>query len=144
VGDRVVVGIDGSVGAAEALRWAAMHAARTGAELAVLHLWEMPSALPGADLAAPGLRRDLEEIAQRTVDEAVVAARSMGDPTLVVSGRAVYGSPARQLTEASRSADLLVVGNVGHSLITGLLLGSVAESIVRHANCPVAVIPLHR
>jgi nucleotide-binding universal stress UspA family protein len=140
----VVVGIDGSVASAEALRWAVHSAGDAGAELTILHVWDVPSVLPGIDLAVPGLRRDLAEIAKGTVDDAVAAARSMGDEELVVHGEMVCGSASRMLTEASRSADLLVVGNIGHSMLTGLLLGSVADSVVRHAHCPVAVIPLPR
>lgn len=142
MGQSIVVGVDGSPAASAALRWAAVHAARMGAELRVLNVWDIPTGWAGADLVVADLRRDLEEIARETVADAVDAARSWGEPGIEVRGEQLCGSPARLLIEASRSADLLVVGNVGHSPVSGLLLGSVADSVVRHAACPVAVIPL--
>lgn len=144
VGESVVVGIDGSVASSAALRWAVAHAGRIGAELTVLHAWDVPTGWESVDLVVHDLRNDLEEIAQDTLRDAVDAARSMSDSEIVVHGRTRCGPPARTLIEASESADLLVVGNVGHSVISGLVLGSVADSVVRHAHCPVAVIPLGR
>ncbi len=144
MGETVVVGVDGSSASSGALRWAAEQAARTGAELRVLTVWEVPAGWGKADLVVSDIRRDLEEIARETVEEAVDAVRALERSGLEVRGEVLRGSPARCLIEASRSAGLLVVGNVGHSPVSGLLLGSVADTVVRHAACPVAVVPLER
>jgi nucleotide-binding universal stress UspA family protein len=144
VGDTVVVGVDGSSASSGALRWAAEQAARTGAELRVVNVWEIPAGWGKADLVVSDIRRDLEELARETVDEAVAAVRSEERPGLEVRGDVLRGSPAGSLIEASRSAGLLVVGNVGHSPLSGLVLGSVADTVVRHATCPVAVVPSER
>ena len=144
MGEAIVVGVDGSSASSGALRWAADQAATTGAELRVLHVWELPSGWHGADLVVPDIRRDLEEVARETMEEAVEDVRSPDRPDVAVRGEVLHGSPARCLIEASRAADLLVVGNVGHSPVSGLLLGSVADTVVRHASCPVAVVPLTR
>ncbi|MEV1147221.1 universal stress protein, partial [Micromonospora sp. NPDC049799] len=54
--------------------------------------------------------------------------------------RTVRGRPAGVLADASREAQLLVVGGQGRGEFTGLLLGSVSQSVLHHADCPVAVV----
>ena len=51
-----------------------------------------------------------------------------------------YGHPAQALIEASREADLLVVGSHGHGAFTGMLVGSVSIHCVTNAFCPVVVV----
>ena len=59
--------------------------------------------------------------------------------TVSVSRQVVRGHPANVLVEASRGADLLVVGSRGHGTVVGMLLGSVSHHCVLHAECPVVV-----
>jgi nucleotide-binding universal stress UspA family protein len=58
-----------------------------------------------------------------------------------VTVRAVNGFPAQELIEASRDADLLVVGSRGGGGFARLMMGSVSDQAVRHAYCPVVVVP---
>jgi nucleotide-binding universal stress UspA family protein len=58
-----------------------------------------------------------------------------------VEVRAVNGFAAQDLIEASRDADLLVVGSRGGGGFARLLLGSISDQVVRHAHCPVVVVP---
>ena len=61
-----------------------------------------------------------------------------------VAVRAVNGFPAQELIEASRDADLIVVGSRGSGGFTKLLVGSVSSQVVHHAHCPVVVVPTER
>lgn len=53
------------------------------------------------------------------------------------------GPTVQVLLDEARRADLLVVGQRGHGGFAGLLLGSAADQVVRHASCPVVVVPHH-
>jgi nucleotide-binding universal stress UspA family protein len=53
--------------------------------------------------------------------------------------RVIDGHPAPVLVEASKGAELLVVGSRGHGEFVGMLIGSVSEYCAAHAHCPVLV-----
>lgn len=57
-----------------------------------------------------------------------------------ITADVVHGHPSNVLVAASKEADLLVVGNRGHSTVTGMLLGSVSQPCVHHTECPVMVV----
>lgn len=150
-GGRIVVGVDGSDPSVEALRWAADQAAATAATLTVVIVTESAlsyGAVPPA--AAAGLVPALAGRAPDAIDEvAAEAARQAGDRALHEAGldasatvrtRHLSGHPATQLVDASRNADLLVIGPSGHGALVGLLLGSVATHLISHAECPVVVV----
>lgn len=71
--------------------------------------------------------------------ERVVASAAL-DPSVAVSTRQVDGPPETVLIEASRQADLVVVGSRGRGGFRGLLLGSTGLDLVSHSECPVAVV----
>ena len=60
-------------------------------------------------------------------------------PDIDISFRVVQGHPAPILVEASKGADLLVVGSRGHGEFVGMLIGSVSEYCAADAQCPVLV-----
>jgi nucleotide-binding universal stress UspA family protein len=62
------------------------------------------------------------------------------DPRL--NAEVVQGSPPEVLCAASRDAQLLVLGSHGHGQLFEAVLGSVSQYCVRHASCPVVVIPV--
>jgi nucleotide-binding universal stress UspA family protein len=95
----------------------------------------------GAPLVYPEDRPE-EEHARHAAEEAVAkAASQMGaakPPSVTV--RAVSGIAARELIDASRDAELVVVGSRGGGGFGGLLMGSVSSQVAHHAACAVAVI----
>ena len=73
--------------------------------------------------------------------EAVEFVKSEGAELGVkVSTKVEEGSPARKIVDASRMHDLVVMGTLGRTGISKILLGSVAERVVRFAVCPVLVV----
>ncbi|ORA32698.1 universal stress protein [Mycobacterium aquaticum] len=129
----VVVGVDGSRSSKDALRWAANYAELTGAELRAVTSYKTELLItnsPNAELAAQ---------ARETVEEAIGDVLG-AKPSVSVTSDVVAGHPAQVLVEASRSADLLVVGSRGHGAFVGMFLGSVSNHCVHHAKCPVLVI----
>ena len=139
---RIVVGIDGFATSRAPLDWAVSEAAQWGVELEVLHAFGpgyeiSPSGLPGpvVDIAP------YEAAAKRYVDGAVATIHAEQRRALSSLQRVVIPvTPGAALVDASRDADLLVVGQRGRGAISGLL-GSVSHQCVHHAACPVAVIP---
>jgi nucleotide-binding universal stress UspA family protein len=61
-------------------------------------------------------------------------------PGVAIESRVTEGHPAAVLVDASRGADLVVVGSRGHGEFAGMLLGSVSEHCVSNAHCPVVVL----
>jgi nucleotide-binding universal stress UspA family protein len=140
-GQPVVVGIDGSPGSLVALQWAAEAARLRAVPLSVLFAW--------GDLGAQLARttrggREPTEADERgaalaLIDESVLGALGP-QPRVEIVRMAEPGEATPALIEASKTADLLVVGSRGRGGFTGLLLGSVSQQCIHHAHCPVAVI----
>jgi nucleotide-binding universal stress UspA family protein len=134
---RIVVGVDGSDSSLRALDWAINQAELTHASVQVVAAWHWPVALGwGMPLAPPSIpSQDVEDAV-----EDVLAPIRTKHPDMKIEPRIVEGHPAPALIEASRGADLLVVGSRGHGEYAGMLLGSVSEHCVSNARCPVVVL----
>jgi nucleotide-binding universal stress UspA family protein len=94
----------------------------------------MPIPIPSDFDPAEDARRMLEEVLKQTVAE---------HPDITVRSAVVEGRPSPVLVEASRGADMLVVGSRGHGELAGMLLGSVSEYCATNAHCPVMVLRAH-
>ena len=138
----IVLGVDGSRAGEQAVDFAFAEAALRGAGLVALHAWttwnaplpsprepSMPYANPPGELAA-------EE--ERLLSEALAGHRERY-PDVTVKHEVVHGRTREALIEASRSAQLVVVGAWGRDGFAGLLLGSVSQALLHHAHCPVVV-----
>ena len=135
----VVVGVDGSPESVAALAWASRYAAATGAKVRAVHAWHYPSAVGVPEGKAPATVT--AEVEQRMRDDlAQAVAQVYPDPADgQVDMQLTYGHPVQVLIDASKDADLLVVGHHGHSAFTGMLVGSVSIHCVTSAACPVVV-----
>lgn len=122
---EILVATDFSISGAAAVEAAVAYARALGARLHLLHVDTAPGA---RDVGAL-----LREAAARAGDVPVTVATTGGDPAQEI------------LRYARRHAiDLVVVGTHGRTGVTRVLLGSVAERVVRGAACPVLVVPLPR
>ncbi len=137
---RVVVGVDGSEHSERALGFAIDVAEALGVPVAVRHGWRLtnvPIDMRGE--VAPGLVARIEE-EQRVPAEMVERARA-AHPEVEMEVDSVPVAAAHLLSDASRSAALVVVGSRGRGAVEGMLFGSVSQDVLHRAQCPVAVVP---
>ncbi|SCL31250.1 universal stress protein [Micromonospora inyonensis] len=133
-GKRVVVGVDGSELSLVALGFAVERAAGRDAPLHVVRTWAP------AQWRAQGFDPDEAQAAERaSLDESLRRWRE-SVPGLTVTTEVLAGNAASVLVEASRDAQLVVVGTRGRGGLRGALLGSVSQQVLQHAHCPVAVV----
>lgn len=136
----IVVGIDGSSGSIEALRWAAAEAKLRNAPLRAVLAWEYPYAYGGLSGVYVIPTEQIEKDSAATLE--TIIAQAIPDPATAkaVERIIVPGHPSSQLIDQSKDAGLLVVGARGHGGFMGLLVGSTSDQVVKHAECPVVVI----
>ncbi|MFI6096522.1 universal stress protein [Lentzea sp. NPDC051213] len=136
----VVVGVDGSSSALEAVRWAADDCTRHHAPLRLVHGYLLPThGLPEALLTSTEVRRAIEAQARTWLDAAAEVARAEALGIEVTTHVATWGA-ATLLIEESREARLIVLGSQGLGGVTGLLVGSTALALASHGRCPLVVV----
>lgn len=138
--DRVVVGVDGSAEADQAVVWACEEADRHHVELVLVHGWSYPysSLNTGATQA-----RELTEIdASCTLARSLEFARERCGGA--VTGSLVENSAVSALLDTVRDGDVLVVGSRGRGGVRSRLFGSTANSILDHCAVPVVVVRADR
>ncbi len=134
----IVVGVDGSAGSIEALRWAGTEADLRDAKIRAVSAWEFPY-MYGEGVVALSLDM-LETETKARLDETIKKAIEDPAKAAQVEQVVVCGHPSGVLETESKTADMLVVGARGHGGFLGLLLGSVSDQIAKHAHCPVVVV----
>ena len=139
---RIVVGVDGSAHARQALRFSLSEAALRGARVDVVSSWAVPSLaatgvgmIPAFDLLRAELGDSAGQVIAGELADAADAAAGLEIEQLVAQGDA-----AGALVGVAAGADLLVVGSRGRGGVTGTVLGSVSRACLHHAPCPVAVV----
>lgn len=140
---NILVPVDFSECSREALRQAGDLAKRLGAQLTLLHVWEIPPYIPPeAMVGVPGqtaqtLSRTAHAHAEQQMRAFVDEAKTAGMP--VDAELLETGDPARTIVEVAERGghDLIVIGTHGRTGFSHLLMGSVAEKVVRRAPCPV-------
>ena len=142
----IVVGVDGSAHAQDALDWAMREATLRRAEVRVLTVVPaMASPWTGQPLGVPEGKEAVEHARRIAQDAVAKAASESGDPQPpAVAISAFAGFPAQALIDASREADLVVVGARGAGGFATLMLGSVSQQVAHHAACPVVIVPASR
>lgn len=129
---RILCPVDFSEASTKALGYAQRLAGVAGTELVLLHAFDVPASLTYADIANPS------DPAIRTQFEALPLQAAGVRVT-----RVLHAGPAGEVIcwlAEQRGCDLIVMGTHGRSGLTHLLLGGVAEYVMRHARCPVVTV----
>lgn len=130
----VLVGVDGSPASEDATALAFDEASRRGVPLIAMHAW--------SDASFPSIGSDWERYEEG--GHRILAERLAGwqerYPDVQVQRRIVSDDPAARLVEASKEAQLVVVGSRGRGGFSSLVLGSVASKVAQAATAPVIVV----
>ncbi len=144
-GPVVVVGVDGSPASYTALRWALAHAARIGAQVRAVRCWtpivakRWEAAVTGEPVPPEAEQKARAERELAQVVAAALARVPDGAARVAVRQSVARGSVGPALVDEANSAALLVVGHGPR--VTELRHRSVSWYCLRHATCPVLVIP---
>ena len=145
-GGRILLATDGSPEAERALGVAARLSERLGAELHLVSVEPMPDPLswPEARIMSPELRGDIRERAEDAARKLLAGqAEKIEKMDLEVSEvHAVAGRPDTEIVRVAEEvgAGLVVLGSRGMGPVRRSVMGSVSDSVVRHAHGPVLVV----
>ena len=144
---RILVATDFSPCATHALEFALTLAQKQDARITVLHAWNAPPIVSAVDvpplIELPGLpgvtlvdfvKRDAEREMQKLAGD--LEARGVKG----VETRLVFADARTAIVEDSEAYDLVVMGTHGRGGLARVLLGSVADYVVRHARCAVLTV----
>jgi nucleotide-binding universal stress UspA family protein len=139
---KIMCPVDFSPGSQQAMRTAVRIANERDAELVLVHSWYVPAtAFAGEFAYAADIVQGLSDDAQHALETAAGEARKLGARR--VTSRMLHGLPWQQIVDAARAEPglgLLVIGTHGRTGLSRVLMGSVAELVVRHAPCPVLTV----
>lgn len=144
---KIVVGVDGSEAAEEALAWTVGVARQTGAEVIAVFSLEPPTYLEYAGMAAvapiefdPQFRQEMEKAFRETW------CKSLADSRLPYRAIFAQGHAAAVLAETAQAegADLVVVGRRGRGALAEMVMGSVSHELSHHSTTPVVLISHHQ
>ncbi len=137
---NILCAVDFSAGSRHALVVAGELAKTSDASLTIVHVWQPP--LYGAPEAAVSgdIIQSIIDDAERGLADWEASVRATG--VRVLDSKMLTGDPANEMVAFGRSshADLIVMATHGRSGLKHVLLGSVAEKVVRHAACDVLVV----
>ncbi|MEV3858156.1 universal stress protein [Streptomyces sp. NPDC050095] len=136
----VVAGVDESPESLAAAEWAAAEALRRDAPLRLVHAWNWtlhPAFdVPAAAMVASAAQRTR---AMRLLEQAKGRARAAA-PTLSVAVEAKEGPASTALLRAAEGAEILVLGSRGLGAVSGVLVGSVAQSVAGRTPVPLVLV----
>ncbi|MEY9810690.1 nucleotide-binding universal stress UspA family protein [Streptomyces albogriseolus] len=140
----VLLAADGSPAGNAAASFAFTEAELRGAPLTAMHVWNTwseptPYEAPGDPLSVV-VDLDQLELRHRRLLEDAMRPWMAAHPEVVVQPRLERGRVRQALLEATRGAQLVVAGARGHGGVAGMLLGSVSQALLHHADCPVTVV----
>jgi len=138
---KILCAVDFSSGARQAMATAVRLANEHEAELTLAHAWYIPTALAGEYSYPDDIVSQIVDDAKRGLVDAEAEVRKLGAKR--VTTKLFHGQPWQEIVDAAKSdpaVDLIVTGSRGRTGLSRVLLGSVAELVVRHATCPVLTV----
>lgn len=137
---RILIAVDESAFAAHAADVGIELAKSLRAEIAFIHALDPSIARAAPEIGVPAEK--LIAMEEQEAKDLLSAFRERAGASPAALVFVEMGKPASKIVEGARSwrADLIVIGSHGRGGVERLLLGSVAESVVRHASCPVLVV----
>jgi nucleotide-binding universal stress UspA family protein len=138
---RILIAVDFSDTSAAAAEYGCELAARLGARVTLLHVFS-PSIIATPDAVFAPSPDELQALSRAARTRLQSMAEKLGREGLSIDCVAVEGVAADMICDVAEDerADLIVMGTHGRRGLSHLLLGSVAEHVMRHAACPVLTI----
>ena len=138
----IIVGVDGSGHSQRALEWAMTEAAIRHLPLTIITVHPAIEGYFGGVVTSAQDQELTEQARAAVTAEADKVLTGLNGPhPESVTVRAVHSFPVEELINASKEADLIVLGSRGAGGFTRLVLGSTADQVTRHAHCPVTIVP---
>ncbi len=136
---RILCPVDFSEPSTRALEYALALAERLGAEVDVVHVFQFPTfAVEDGTVALPPfLQENLAQRLRERLEQFVIEKAGEGPKT---TAHVLEGVPYVEIMEAAKARDLIVMATHGRTGLSRLLLGSVAERVVRGSEVPVLTI----
>ncbi len=136
----IVVGVDGSEGSGDALKWAAAEAKLRGCSLQVVYSWQYPLYVTSEPIYMPPPDKDLIIKGAKSTAEKLVADAGVAEAGVTFTIETPQGRPGPELVRLAADAEMLVVGSRGAGSVRELLLGSVSNYCAHHSPCPVVLV----
>lgn len=144
---KILLAVDGSVYSDAAVEEVAKRPWPSQSELKVITAAETPVMVSMEPWAtAPEyfelIEKSVREAAKAVIESALLKLRKTEDNKLKISSETIQGPPKQVIIEEAESwgADLIVMGSRGLGTWNRLLMGSVSNSVVHHANCSVEIV----
>lgn len=138
---RILVPVDGSIGANKAAKFAAELAQGMSAQIVLIYVYDAPGvAILGLAALTP---EDIKAVQQAIASQSFEKAKAaMQAPNVDIKTEVIIGYPSKEIVAYAkeRAVDLIVMGSRGQSEIQGLLMGSVSQFVMHHATCPVTIV----
>jgi nucleotide-binding universal stress UspA family protein len=136
----IIVGIDGSSWAKDAVQWAAREAIRHNVPLTLIHVLPSPLVMTWPDLPLPASFLEWPREEGRTIiRDAIVVAEAVTGHSIQIDSDMVAGPAVAALADLSKEAQMVVVGCHGRGRLHQVM-GSVSAGLIHHAHCPVVIV----
>lgn len=145
--DTIIVPLDGAESGFRALRYAVELAQAADLKLHLLHVFpagstELMDLLPYPDITKAKAEGEIKHAREEEAVRIFPAARGMVPPDVMTEEVMLSGEAEAEILGYAQSHPeaMIVMGMRGHSEVTDVLLGRVANKVVHHARCPVTVV----